>query len=190
MYFLLTSAHLLHSNVFIVFVSISCILCAAELSGGDGGEGSAISPLWLPPTLLHLRSYWRLQSSKAGVSLQVCAVRGCLQPNAWNEKICDRLFTTQVYELHNGGAVPVCYDVDTAVLSQLQDDNFDHPVLRCLNPQGEIPPGKTAKLEWIFSPLEAKTYHVRMTSYSAHLTLSSGYLHNLIPEKLGCCLKM
>ncbi|XP_076731494.1 cilia- and flagella-associated protein 65 isoform X2 [Maylandia zebra] len=66
----------------------------------------------------------------------------------------------QVYELHNGGAVPVCYEVDTAVLSQLQADNFDHPVLRCLNPQGEIPPGKTAKLEWIFSPLEAKTYHV------------------------------
>lgn len=66
----------------------------------------------------------------------------------------------QVYELHNGGAVPVCYEVDTAVLSQLQADNFDHPVLRCHNPQGEIPPGKTAVLEWIFSPLEAKTYHV------------------------------
>uniref|UniRef100_A0A3Q0SAU0 Si:ch1073-349o24.2 n=1 Tax=Amphilophus citrinellus TaxID=61819 RepID=A0A3Q0SAU0_AMPCI len=77
----------------------------------------------------------------------------------------------QVCELHNGGAVPAWYDVDTAVLSQLQADNFNHPVLRCLNPQGEIPPGKTAMLEWIFSPLEAKTYHVRIKSYSTYFML-------------------
>ncbi|XP_037646659.1 cilia- and flagella-associated protein 65 isoform X1 [Sebastes umbrosus] len=66
----------------------------------------------------------------------------------------------QVYQLHNGGAVPVCYEVDTAVLSQLQEDNFRHPVLCCLNPEGEVLPGKTAMLEWIFSPLEAKMYHM------------------------------
>uniref|UniRef100_A0A3P8SQ41 Si:ch1073-349o24.2 n=1 Tax=Amphiprion percula TaxID=161767 RepID=A0A3P8SQ41_AMPPE len=64
----------------------------------------------------------------------------------------------QVYELHNGGAVPVRYQVDMAVLSQLQADNFNHPVLCCLNPEGEVLPGKTTKLEWIFSPLEAKIY--------------------------------
>lgn len=79
----------------------------------------------------------------------------------------------QVYELHNGGAVPAWYDVDTAVLSQLQADNFNHPVLCCLNLQGEIPPEKTAVLEWIFSPLEARMYHVRMKSYSAYFMLSS-----------------
>ncbi|XP_023144688.2 cilia- and flagella-associated protein 65 [Amphiprion ocellaris] len=66
----------------------------------------------------------------------------------------------QVYELHNGGAVPVRYQVDMAVLSQLQADNFNHPVLCCLNPEGEVLPGKTTKLEWIFSPLEAKIYHM------------------------------
>ncbi|XP_070694450.1 cilia- and flagella-associated protein 65 [Pempheris klunzingeri] len=66
----------------------------------------------------------------------------------------------QMYELHNGGAVPVHYEVDTAVLSQLQVDNFNHPVLCCLNPEGEVLPGKTAMLEWIFSPLEAKMYHM------------------------------
>ncbi|GAA6231328.1 coiled-coil domain-containing protein 108 [Lates japonicus] len=66
----------------------------------------------------------------------------------------------QVYELHNAGAVPVRYEVDTAVLSQLQMDNFNHPVLCCLSPEGEVPPGKTAVLEWIFSPLEAKMYHI------------------------------
>lgn len=65
-----------------------------------------------------------------------------------------------MYELCNGGAVPVHYEVDKAVLSQLQEDNFNHPVLRCLSPEGEVPPGKTAALEWIFSPLEAKMYNV------------------------------
>ncbi|XP_070771214.1 cilia- and flagella-associated protein 65 [Enoplosus armatus] len=66
----------------------------------------------------------------------------------------------QVYELHNGGAVPVHYEVDTTALSQLRKDNFNHPVLCCLDPEGEVLPGKTAMLEWIFSPLEAKMYHM------------------------------
>lgn len=67
-----------------------------------------------------------------------------------------------MYELHNGGAVPARYEVDPAALSQLQVDNFNHPLLRCLNPEGEISPGQTAVLEWIFSPLEVKVYHVRI----------------------------
>lgn len=65
-----------------------------------------------------------------------------------------------MYELYNSGAVAVHYEVDQAVLSQLQMDNYNHPVLRCLSPQGDIPPGNKATLEWIFSPLEAKMYHV------------------------------
>ncbi|XP_040912258.1 cilia- and flagella-associated protein 65 [Toxotes jaculatrix] len=68
----------------------------------------------------------------------------------------------QVCEIHNAGAVPVHYEVDTAVLSQLQMDNFNHPVLCCLSPEGEVLPGKTAVLEWIFSPLEAKMYHMEV----------------------------
>ncbi|XP_060944050.1 cilia- and flagella-associated protein 65 [Limanda limanda] len=66
----------------------------------------------------------------------------------------------QGYVIYNAGSVPVHYEVDTAVLSQLQMDNFNHPVLCCLSPEGEVPAGKTALLEWIFSPLEAKTYHM------------------------------
>ncbi|XP_054888132.1 cilia- and flagella-associated protein 65 isoform X2 [Poeciliopsis prolifica] len=66
----------------------------------------------------------------------------------------------QIYELYNGGAVTVQYEVDQAVLSQLQMENYDHPVLSCLSPQGKIPPGNKAILEWIFSPLEAKMYHM------------------------------
>ncbi|XP_061578921.1 cilia- and flagella-associated protein 65 [Cololabis saira] len=66
----------------------------------------------------------------------------------------------QMFELHNGGEVPVHYEVDAAALSQLQENNFNHPVLCCLNPEGDILPGKTAVLEWIFSPLEARLYHM------------------------------
>ncbi|CAG5865404.1 unnamed protein product [Menidia menidia] len=66
----------------------------------------------------------------------------------------------QMYELHNGGAVPVRYEVDTAVLTQLQINNFNHPLLRCINPEGEVLPGKSTVIEWIFSPLEAKMYQM------------------------------
>ena len=65
-----------------------------------------------------------------------------------------------MYELYNGGAVPLRYRVDTEPLEQLTADNFGHPVLQCLNPQGEVTPGRTALLEWVLSPLEAKTYSV------------------------------
>uniref|UniRef100_A0A8C6PTV1 Si:ch1073-349o24.2 n=1 Tax=Nothobranchius furzeri TaxID=105023 RepID=A0A8C6PTV1_NOTFU len=66
----------------------------------------------------------------------------------------------QMYELYNGGAVQVHYEVDQTVLSQLQMDNFNHPVLSCISPQGEVLPGETATLEWIFSPLELKLYQM------------------------------
>ncbi|XP_077947353.1 cilia- and flagella-associated protein 65 isoform X2 [Gasterosteus aculeatus] len=66
----------------------------------------------------------------------------------------------QVYELNNCGAVPVRYEVDVTALARLKVDNFNHPVLVCLNPEGTVLPGKTAMLEWIFSPLEAKMYHM------------------------------
>ncbi|XP_029386708.1 cilia- and flagella-associated protein 65 [Echeneis naucrates] len=66
----------------------------------------------------------------------------------------------QMYELHNAGDVPVHYEVDRDALLQLQEENFNHPVLCCLSPEGEVPPGKTVNLEWMFSPLEAKMYHM------------------------------
>lgn len=66
----------------------------------------------------------------------------------------------QVYGLYNGCALPFCYKVDLSVLSQLQKDNFNHPLLRCLNPEGKVLPGQTVMLEWIFSPMEAKMYQV------------------------------
>ncbi|VTJ61632.1 Hypothetical predicted protein [Marmota monax] len=66
----------------------------------------------------------------------------------------------QIYELYNGGSVPVTYEVQTSVLSQVQEKSFDHPIFCCINPKGEIQPGTTARVLWIFSPIEAKTYTV------------------------------
>ncbi|XP_037379967.1 cilia- and flagella-associated protein 65 [Talpa occidentalis] len=66
----------------------------------------------------------------------------------------------QIYEMYNGGSVPVTYTIQTNILSQVQEKNFDHPIFTCLNPQGEIQPGTTARILWIFSPIEAKTYTV------------------------------
>ncbi|KAI4873066.1 hypothetical protein NFI96_025495 [Prochilodus magdalenae] len=71
----------------------------------------------------------------------------------------------QVYQLYNGGALPLRYHVDISPLEQLQKDNFSHPILQCLNPDGEVHPGHTATLDWIFSPLEAKTYSVDIPIY-------------------------
>ncbi|XP_069472961.1 cilia- and flagella-associated protein 65 [Ambystoma mexicanum] len=66
----------------------------------------------------------------------------------------------QVYELFNGGSVPVIYEIQLDSLRDVQEDNYQHPIFQCLNPRGEILPGMTAQVEWIFSPLEAKTYTV------------------------------
>lgn len=80
-----------------------------------------------------------------------------------------------MFEVHNAGAVPVYYKVDTSVLSQLQVENFKHPVLHCLNPEAEVLPGTVAMLEWIFSPLEPKMYHVWVGPHSAYfMCLYSG----------------
>ncbi|KAM6151943.1 cilia- and flagella-associated protein 65 [Erethizon dorsatum] len=74
--------------------------------------------------------------------------------------IGDTLPPRQIYELYNGGSVPVTYEVQTSILSHIQEKNFDHPIFCCLNPKGEIQPGTTAQVLWIFSPIEAKTYTV------------------------------
>ena len=54
----------------------------------------------------------------------------------------------------------VLYEVDMTPLRILESENFHHPILTCLNPKGEIAPGMSSNLEWIFSPLESKTYSV------------------------------
>ncbi|XP_071942190.1 cilia- and flagella-associated protein 65-like [Antedon mediterranea] len=73
----------------------------------------------------------------------------------------------QVYELYNGGAVEVTYQLDLTALDYVQTENFNHKVFECLNPTGWVQPGQTANVQWIFSPLEAKTY---MVDVPIHIT--------------------
>ena len=65
-----------------------------------------------------------------------------------------------MYELYNGGARPVQYEFDLTPLELIKQENFDQAIFECINPRGEIPPGRTMSVEWRFSPVEAKTYMV------------------------------
>ncbi|XP_011738987.2 cilia- and flagella-associated protein 65 isoform X4 [Macaca nemestrina] len=109
--------------------------------------------------------------------------------------IGDTLPPRQIYELYNGSSVPVTYEVQTDVLSQVQEKNFDHPIFCCLNPKGEIQPGTTARVLWIFSPIEAKTYmvdvpihilgwnsaliHFQGVGYDPHMMGDTAPFHNI-----------
>ncbi|XP_025008202.2 cilia- and flagella-associated protein 65 isoform X3 [Gallus gallus] len=66
----------------------------------------------------------------------------------------------QIYELYNGGSTTVMFEVQLDSITRVQKDNYQHPVFICLTPRGEIAPGTTGHIEWIFSPLEARTYLV------------------------------
>ncbi|NWS77356.1 CFA65 protein, partial [Crotophaga sulcirostris] len=65
---------------------------------------------------------------------------------------------TQIYEVYNGSSVPVMFEVQMDNIVWIQKEHFQHPVFECRTPRGEIPPGTTGHIEWIFSPLEARMY--------------------------------
>ncbi|KFO91785.1 Coiled-coil domain-containing protein 108, partial [Buceros rhinoceros silvestris] len=67
---------------------------------------------------------------------------------------------TQIYELYNGGSIPVIFEAQLDNITRIQKENFQHPVFDCLTPRGEIPPGTTGHMEWVFSPLEARMYSI------------------------------
>ncbi|MEE6488904.1 hypothetical protein FKM82_015429 [Ascaphus truei] len=93
-----------------------------------------------------------------------------------------------IYELFNGGSVAVIYEIQLDPLKKIQEKNYHHPVFQCLNPRGEILPGSTAYVEWIFSPLEAKTYSVNVPVHilgedSTLITFEGiGYDRNVLGE--------
>jgi len=72
----------------------------------------------------------------------------------------EKISPKQVYELYNGGALPVTYVCDLTPLDIIKEENFDQPIFECLNPSGEILPGRAISIEWRFFPLEAKTYMI------------------------------
>ncbi|KFO12431.1 Coiled-coil domain-containing protein 108, partial [Balearica regulorum gibbericeps] len=95
---------------------------------------------------------------------------------------------TQIYELYNGGSVPVTFELQLDNVVRIQEENFQHPVFVCLTPRGEILPGTTGHIEWIFSPLEAGTYLVDVPIHilggeSALITFQGvGYDPNTVEE--------
>ncbi|XP_025115261.1 cilia- and flagella-associated protein 65-like isoform X2 [Pomacea canaliculata] len=104
-------------------------------------------------TVDHLRHYIHFPSNKH-----------MFTPVPIGEKVSPK----QVYELYNGGAVPVRYEFDLTPLDIIQKENYDQVIFECLNPIGEILPGRTMSVEWRFSPLEAKTYMVDIPIYVHH----------------------
>lgn len=78
-------------------------------------------------------------------------------PVALGERECPK----QLYELYNGGSIPVTFEIDCMPLELLRRENYDHPVLECLNPKGVVQPGSSYAVEWLFYPIEARTYQVR-----------------------------
>ncbi|NXN79821.1 CFA65 protein, partial [Bombycilla garrulus] len=95
---------------------------------------------------------------------------------------------TQIHKLYNGGSMPVTFEVQLDNIVKIQEKNFQHAVFVCLTPRGEIPPGETGHIEWIFSPLEAKTYTVDVLIHilegeSTQITFQGvGYNSNIVGE--------
>ena len=74
------------------------------------------------------------------------------------------ILCVQVFDVHNSGDTAVSYTVDTRPLDDLQTSNYLMSILKCLQPQGEVPSGCSVALEFVFSPLEAKKYTVSTCS--------------------------
>ena len=71
-------------------------------------------------------------------------------------------FFLQVFPLYNGGDTIIGYKMDVSVLKNITERNYGMPVFECLQPAGNIFPGETLPLEFIFSPIEAKKHSVRL----------------------------
>lgn len=66
----------------------------------------------------------------------------------------------QSVRLANHGCVTLNYFIDTAPLKTLKSSEHDFEVFKCLNQSGSIPPGGVEYVDWIFRPLEVKSYEV------------------------------
>lgn len=64
----------------------------------------------------------------------------------------------QRIELFNVGAVTCDYEIDMKPLIELNEDNFNQPLIRIANPDGIISSRSSAYIEVYFYPLECKTY--------------------------------
>jgi hypothetical protein len=68
----------------------------------------------------------------------------------------------QEIQLYNPGTSDLEYTVKLGEVDALMETNFDHPIFTCLNPEGCVPARGSTALRWLFSPLEAKQYDVKV----------------------------
>lgn len=75
----------------------------------------------------------------------------------------------QMQRIINRGTVPLEYSLDTSVLDQHKEENYDFEIFKCRKTKGVIPPNGVEFLEWIFRPLAAKNYEVlKIFAVSCH----------------------
>ena len=69
----------------------------------------------------------------------------------------------QRMEIFNVGGLDVVYEIDQFSIRALAKKNFDHNILKVLNPKGVICGRSSCFIEWIFHPLEAIAYDVEIS---------------------------
>ena len=50
--------------------------------------------------------------------------------------------------------------INSCIFTSTYQDNYDWRILECLTPSGEIPSQQSFESQWMFSPLEARSYSV------------------------------
>lgn len=84
-------------------------------------------------------------------------------------------YPIQLFELYNNGDTAGTYSIDTTPLEDMTkvlynstcssiyfvlQSNYNLCVLKCLQSEGDLLPGQTTDIPFIFSPTEAKLYSV------------------------------
>jgi len=63
-------------------------------------------------------------------------------------------------ELPNFSSVPLEYEIHTRSIEELNENNFNFPIIVCTQPKGSIAVGSKARVPFLFHPLEARDYKV------------------------------
>ena len=97
---------------------------------------------------------------------------------------------SQTMELRNPCADDISYAVDLAPVEALNAAAWNFPVLTCKNPRGVVPAFGTALINWVFQPVEAKTYECAVSveiegGETTELTLRGvGFTPGVKPEEV------
>lgn len=67
---------------------------------------------------------------------------------------------TYPIEIKNLGITKLKYQIDTAALEALNENNFDFRIFEIQNPEGTLAPNDTQYIYTLFRPLEAKDYSI------------------------------